>query len=262
LELLDLSVQFDTPGGVVSAVDELCLSIGSGTRVGLVGESGCGKTVIALAILGLLPRNARTYGAALFEGRDLLVSSVAASLRGRYIAMCWSNAVRFFNPVMKIGTQISEAYLRHHPGERRQARELAMCLLGEMGFNDAARVYESYPFQLSGGMNQRAMIAMSVINRPRLLLVDEPTRGLDDESRQSVLKCLLGISGVSMLIITHDMDLVRQLAVQVFIMRNGVILDHGPCPEALDDPQHPYTRMLVEADLIGRGAPEVRKPRG
>jgi ABC-type dipeptide/oligopeptide/nickel transport system ATPase component len=231
LDLLDLSVQFDTSGGAVPAVDRASLTIKPGDRVALVGESGCGKTVLALAILGLLPRNARIDGAAAFGGRNLLDAHTARSLRGREIAMCWSNAERFFNPVARIGRQIGEAYVQHHPGEQRQAREMTMSLLGDMGFMEPRRVYDSYPFQLSGGMNQRAMIAMSLINKPRLLLIDEPTRGLDDESRDSVLGCLLGIAGVSMLIITHDVGLVAQLAHRVYVMRAGKILDRGPCSD-------------------------------
>jgi ABC-type dipeptide/oligopeptide/nickel transport system ATPase component len=125
-----------------------------------------------------------------------------------------------------------------------------------MGFAEPDRVYAAYPFQLSGGMNQRAMIAMSIINRPRLLLVDEPTRGLDDESRDRVLGCLLGICGSSMLLITHDIDLVRQLAHGVFFMRAGGIVDSRGSPELLDGPLHPDARLLVEADLFARGEAE------
>jgi ABC-type dipeptide/oligopeptide/nickel transport system ATPase component len=249
LKLQELSVWFDNPGDPIRAVDRVSLSIGPGDRTALVGESGCGKTVLALALLGLLPRNARTSGTAAFGDRDLLEPSTARSLRGREIGMCWSNAERFFNPVIRVGRQIREAYLRHHPDEGRQAKDKAMGLLREMGFAEPGRVYDAYPFQLSGGMNQRAMIAMSVINRPRLLLVDEPTRGLDDESRDRVLSCLLGLSGVSILAITHDISVVRQLADRVCFMREGRILDGGPCPAALDASLHPYVRLLVQADM-------------
>lgn len=256
LTLRELSVSFDSLKESVLAVDRVSLSIGPGDRAALVGESGCGKTVLALALLGLLPRNARTSGTALFGGRDLLEPSTGRALRGREVGICWSNAERFFNPVMRIGRQISEAYLQHHPGGRQQAKQRALALLEEMGFAEPDRVYAAYPFQLSGGMNQRAMIAMSIINQPRLLLVDEPTRGLDDESRDRVLGCLLGIAGTSMLVITHDIDLVRQLAHSIFFMRAGAIVDGGRCPDLLDGPLHPDARLLVEADLFARGEAE------
>jgi ABC-type glutathione transport system ATPase component len=256
LTLVGLSVWFDGAKGPVRAVDRVSLSVGAGERVALAGESGCGKTVLALALLGLLPRNARTSGTALYEDRNLLDPRWARTFRGKDIAMCWSNAERFFNPVVKIGWQIGEAYEQHHPGEWKRAKESALGLLDEMGFVEPRRVYEAYPFQLSGGMNQRAMLAMSLINRPRLLLVDEPTRGLDDEGRDRVLACLLGVSGVSMLIITHDIGLVRQLAQRVCFMREGAIVDSQPCSNLSGAALHPYARQLVDADLfpLGRAA--------
>jgi peptide/nickel transport system ATP-binding protein len=179
--------------------------------------------------------------------------AVTQALRGRDVAMCWSNAQRFFNPVIRIGSQIGEAYLQHHPGERSEARDRTLMLLEEMGFAEPGRVYDAYPFQLSGGMNQRAMIAMSLINRPRLLLVDEPTRGLDDASRDRVLGCLLRIDGASMLLITHDVRLVRQLAREVHFMRAGQIVDRKPSSILPDGDLHPYARLLVDADLFIQG---------
>ncbi len=247
LEVDGLSVSFGTPRGEVAALKDVALAAAPGERVALAGESGCGKTVLALALLGLLPRNARVAGSARFGGLDLLNPRTAAALRGRDIAMCWSNAERFFNPVVTVGAQIEEAWTLHHPEARHQARRRALELLDRMGFRDPARVHRSYPFQLSGGMNQRAMLAMSLINSPRLLLVDEPTRGLDDLSRQRVLDCLREIAGVSMLLITHDIGLVEDLARRIYFMRAGEILESGPCPEALRHPAHPYARELVRA---------------
>jgi ABC-type glutathione transport system ATPase component len=247
LAVRELSVSFRTPVGLVEAVKRVSLTVASGERVALVGESGCGKTVLALALLGLLPRNARIEGEASFGGRDLLDPGVARALRGREIAICWSNAERFFNPVKRIGSQIDEAYAVHHRAGEHHARERTMALLRDVGFTDPARICSSYPFQLSGGMNQRAMIAMSLVNSPRLLLVDEPTRGLDDANRDRVLRCLAGIAGVSMLVITHDIALVEQMAHSVHFMRAGEILDGGTCPGALLRPNHPYSQELVRA---------------
>jgi ABC-type glutathione transport system ATPase component len=231
LTVENLTVRFGA-----AVVNRVSVAVARGQRVALVGESGCGKTVLALTLLGLLPQNARVEGAACFAGRNLLDPAVARSLRGREIAMCWSNAERYFNPVKRIGAQIDEAYSLHHPGK---AREKTLELLRKMGFEDPRHVCDAYPSQLSGGMNQRAMIAMGLINSPSLLLVDEPTRGLDDANRDRVLRCLADLAGVSMLIITHDMGLVEQLAQQVHFMRAGEFLD----------PNHPYAQELVRAGL-------------
>lgn len=249
LRVKDLSVGFKTRTGFVPAVNRVSLTIQAGERVALVGESGCGKTVLALTLLGLLPRNAQVEGSASLGSSDLLCARVAASRRGREVAMCWSNAERYFNPVATIGAQIDEAYALHHPGRAREARRRTLSLLRNVGFEDPEWICRSYPFQLSGGMNQRAMIAMSLINSPRLLLVDEPTRGLDDENRERVIRCLLGVPGASMLVITHDMNLVERIAQRVHFMRAGEILDGGPVPEALRSPGHPYAEELVKAGL-------------
>lgn len=249
LDVKNLSVGFQTRTGLVQAVRRVSLSIKPGERVALVGESGCGKTVLALALLGLLPRNAQLGGEASLGGSNLLDLNVAASLRGREIAMCWSNAERYFNPVVPIGPQIDEAYALNHRRQTVAARERTLALLREVGFEDPGRICRSYPFQLSGGMNQRAMIAMSLMNAPRLLLVDEPTRGLDDGNRERVIRCLLGVSGASMLVITHDMDLVERIAQRVYFMRAGEILDFGPVPGVLRAPGHPYSEQLVRAGL-------------
>jgi ABC-type dipeptide/oligopeptide/nickel transport system ATPase component len=249
LHIRDLVVVFTTPAGDVRAIDGLSLSISSGERVALVGESGCGKTVLALSLVGLLPGNARVTGAAVFNGEDLIHTNAARRIRGQKISICWSNAERFFNPVLTVGKQICEAYIQHHPAGKSHAEQKADALLKEMGFSDSRLIRDSYPFQLSGGMNQRAMLAMSVVNDPELLLVDEPTRGLDDASRENVVQCLRRIHQSSMLIITHDMRLVMELAHRVYFMKEGKILAQGPCPQALSHPGHPYAELLIQSDL-------------
>jgi ABC-type dipeptide/oligopeptide/nickel transport system ATPase component len=249
LDVCNLTVTFETPAGEVLAIDKLSLSIKAGERVALVGESGCGKTVLALSLMGLLPRNAHVSGKAEFDGMDLIRANAARSIRGRRISICWSNAERFFNAVVPVGKQICEAYMQHHPVERAYAEQKADSLLMEMGFDDPRHIRNAYSFQLSGGMNQRAMLAMSVINNPGLLLVDEPTRGLDDDSRESVVHCLCKIHQGSMLIITHDMRLVMELAHRVYFMKEGKILAEGSCPQALTHPGHPYAELLIQSDL-------------
>jgi peptide/nickel transport system ATP-binding protein len=249
LDIRNLSVVFETPAGEVHAIDGLSMRIQPDERVALVGESGCGKTVLALSLVGLLPRNARVTGKVEYDGMDLIYTNAARKIRGQRISICWSNAERFFNPVVPVGKQICEAFLQHHRLERVHAEERTDGLLMEMGFADPLRIRNSYPFQLSGGMNQRAMLAMSVINNPELLLVDEPTRGLDDDSRESVVQCLRRIHECSMLIITHDMRLVAELAHRVYFMKEGKILAEGPCPQALKRPEHPYAELMIQSDL-------------
>lgn len=247
LSVEHLSVTFETPTEGVAAVRDVSLTVDEKERVALVGESGCGKTVLLLALVGLLPRNARLQGHARFGDADLLDPGIASALRGREIAVCWSNAERYFNPVLRIGVQIDEACAIHRSQSRQQIRAHTLELLRCMGFSDPETIYRAYPFQLSGGMNQRAMIAMSLANAPKLLLVDEPTRGLDDRNRDKVVESLIGIRDTSMLIITHDLDLVHTLGHKVHFMRSGRFVDGGTCPAALEAPTHPYAVQLVRA---------------
>jgi len=242
-----LSVAFETPKGRLPVLDRVSLEIGAGERVALVGESGSGKTVLALALLGLLPRNARVSGAARLGSFDLLDPQVAARVRGRDIAICWSDAERYFDPVRKVGRQIEEVCLLHGKCGAAEARRRALALLERMGIEDSERIYRSLPFQLSGGLNQRAMIAMSLAASPRVLIVDEPTRGLDGEARRRVIEALASAGDVSMLLITHDLELAEALARRVYFMRQGLIVDSGSVPEALTAPQHPYAQALVRA---------------
>jgi len=242
-----LSVTFDTPHGAVKAVDDVTLTINPGERSALLGESGCGKSVLALAMMQLLPRNARIEGGITVGDRDIIEHGMDNTDRGSLVSLCWSNAERFFNPVMTIGDQIIEAYTIHHPGERPIAEEKAMNLLTMLGFDDPLPVFASYPFQLSGGMNQRAMIAMSIINDPAVLLVDEPTRGLDDTNRERVMTALDTLDEVTLLLITHDVDCAIRGSQTAFIMRNGAIVDSGETGNILVSPYHPYTKQLVRS---------------
>jgi len=247
LEIRNLSVNFHGAGLGLQVVRGVCLRLPPGQRASLVGESGCGKTVLAMALLGLLPQNARISGEAFFGDWNLLDPPATARLRGKEIAICWSNAERYFNPVLPVGPQIAEAYLQHHPGRRREARQRTLELLQGMGFADPLRVWKARPFQLSGGMNQRAMIAMSVINEPRLLFVDEPTRGLDDDNWERVVDCLLRLNGMSLFIITHDLRLVRRAGGWLYFMRGGRLVAGGSCPDLLNHPPPGYVSDLVRS---------------
>jgi ABC-type dipeptide/oligopeptide/nickel transport system ATPase component len=256
LEIANLVVGFDAPSGEVAAVRGVSFSIAAGERLALMGESGCGKSVLALAVLGLLPGTARTTGSVLFEGREILSNRAVLGLRGRAMAVCWSNAERFFDPVMTVGEQIAEAYSIHHPGQKRQAAELALSLLKRLGFDDPRKIYGRFPFQLSGGMNQRAMIAMSLMNSPRLLFVDEPTRGLDDRNRDLLIETLRDIRETAMIIITHDVEMASRTAARFLIMKSGKIVDCGAFPGGLIGSEHPYTRQLAACALGNPGPGE------
>jgi len=249
LEIIGLSVVFETNCGDRVAVRDASLAIAPGERLALMGESGCGKTVLAMAVLGLLPQNVRVTGSIRFEGCEILNSREVPKLRGRRLAVCWSNAERFFDPVMTVGVQIAEAYRVHHPGDRSQAKEITLALLKRLGFKDPDDAYRRYPFQLSGGMNQRAMIAMSLINNPHLLIVDEPTRGLDDRNRYLVIEALLDIGEASLFVITHDLELVSKIAGRFLVMKRGEIIDRGTCSDQRIRSDHPYTRRLVDCSF-------------
>ncbi len=263
LEIRDLSVVFDAPSGEVAAVRDVSLTVGAGEKLALMGESGCGKSVLVLAVMGLLPGTARVSGTVGFDGREILSAGTAVrGLRGRDIAVCWSNAERFFDPVMTVGAQIAEAYNVHHPGRKKEGREAAVDLLRRLGFEEPGAVYGRFPFQLSGGMNQRAMIAMGLVNSPRLLFVDEPTRGLDDANRDLLIETLLGISGTAMVIITHDVATALRTAGRFVMMRSGRIIDEGRLPEGLTDARHPYTRRMFECAFGTLGGAEPAETAG
>ena len=243
VSITDLSVVFATRHGEVRAVDGISFDIREGEKMAILGESGCGKSVLALSLLGILPRNACVRGKVSIDGRE--TAGAARDMCGKTVSMCWSNAEKFFNPVMRVGEQIVEAFLAHHPGQRRMGRQKALEIMGSLGFHDPATVYKSYPYQLSGGMNQRAMIAMSIINSPRLLIVDEPTRGLDDSSRERVIDAIGCLKGVTLMLITHDVDCALRLATQAYIMRRGVFIDRISIQEQTGKYDNPYTSLLV-----------------
>lgn len=261
MAILDnVSVTFDAVHGAVHAVKDVSLALPDGSRNSLLGESGCGKSVLALALLNLLPNNAHVTGTVSIDGMDVTDKEQAKGLRGKTVSLCWSNAERFFNPVIPVGRQIVEAYTTHNPGKTHEGRERTMDMLERLGFDDPAEIFRSYPFQLSGGMNQRAMIAMSVINKPSLLVVDEPTRGLDDSSRERVIAALEHLDEVTLLLITHDVTCARRLTETAYIMKDGSIIDEGPAEQILSDPIHPYTRKLVKACLHDKGPDTIIKP--
>lgn len=249
LELDHLRVTF----GDTVAVDDLTFAIGQGERVALVGESGSGKTVTALAILRLL-RDAHVAGEIRFAGEELLGKSERAmqGLRGSEIAMIFQEPMTALNPLFSVGEQIAETIVAHEGVSPQQGRVRAVELLARTGIAEPAKRVLSYPHQLSGGQRQRAMIAMALACRPRLLLADEPTTALDVTIRAQIVDLLLDIQreeaqkrGMAVLLITHDLNLVRRFAQRVAVMEHGVLVESGPVERIFDAPQHPYTQRLI-----------------
>jgi microcin C transport system ATP-binding protein len=241
--------------GETVAVSDLTLAIARGERVALVGESGSGKTVTALAILRLLS-DADVSGAIRFAGQDLATKSEREmrGLRGSDIAMIFQEPMTALNPLYSIGEQIAETIVAHDGVPASEARRRAIDLLARTGIGEPEKRVTSYPHQLSGGQRQRAMIAMALACRPRLLLADEPTTALDVTIRAQIVDLLLELQeeeaakrGMAVLIITHDLNLVRRFAQRVAVMEQGVLVETGPVERIFAEPRHPYTRHLIES---------------
>ncbi len=247
LEVRELSVGF----GTRRVVDRVSFSLEQGQRLALVGESGSGKTVTALSLMRLL-ETARLSGEVLFEGQDVLKMSAAKlhELRGRDIAMIFQEPMTALNPVHKVGEQIAESLRLHEGLDVQKARAGAIEAMKRVGIDDPERRARSYPHQLSGGQRQRVMIAMALACNPKLLIADEPTTALDASIRLQILGLLDRLraeSGMSLLLITHDLNLVRRYADRVAVMERGIIVEQGATAEVMRAPQHAYTRKLIDS---------------
>lgn len=256
LEVRDLSISF----GRRRVVDRVSFSLDAGEKLALVGESGSGKTVTALSTLRLL-EGARLEGSVRFEGREVLAMSPGElhALRGNEIAVIFQEPMTALNPVMTVGAQIVEAIRLHRAVTLPQARELAIEGLRGVGVAEPERRVDSYPHQLSGGQRQRAMIAMALACEPRLLIADEPTTALDVSIRHQILDLLDAIRrerNLAILMITHDLNLVRRFADRVAVMERGVLVEQGETARIMQAPEHPYTRKLIDS----RAAREVGEP--
>jgi len=251
LEVRDLVVEFATPRGTVRAVDGVSLTMARGATLGLVGESGCGKSVTSLAILRLLDSNARIRsGAIRFEGHDLLGLEERAMrrLRGARIAMIFQEPSTSLNPVFTVGAQVAEALRIHRGLDRKAAWAGAVELMRLVEIPDAERRASAYPHELSGGMKQRVMIAMAISCEPALLVADEPTTALDVTIQAQILDLLRGLKqrlGMSLLLITHDLGVVAAEADEVAIMYAGRIVERAPSRALFAAPAHPYTQALL-----------------
>jgi oligopeptide/dipeptide ABC transporter ATP-binding protein len=264
LSVTDLMVELDTPSGVLRAVNGVNFEIWPGETVALVGESGCGKTMSALAVLGLLPKPGRVAGGRIgFGGRELLglPTRELRKIRGSQISMIFQEPTSSLNPVFTIGQQITDVLRAHDRGlSRRAARTRAVDLLESVGIPDAASRVDEYPHQWSGGMCQRAMIAMAMANRPRLLIADEPTTALDVTTQAQVLEVLQAAkreTSAATLLITHDLGLVAEMADRVVVMYAGSVVETAGLDELFGAPRHPYTLGLMTS--LPRLDGEVRR---
>ena len=261
LQIRDLSVSFDTPGGEVQAVRRVSFEIAEGETVALVGESGSGKSVTALSILQLLPYPPARHpsGSILFRGQEL-VGAPEPSLRrvrGNRIAMIFQEPMTSLNPLHTIEKQVNEVLFVHKAMGRSAARERTLELLRLVGLRDAERRLGAYPHELSGGERQRVMIAMALANEPDLLIADEPTTALDVTIQAQILTLLRELQaklGMALLLITHDLTIVRKVAARVCVMTQGEIVESGPTADLFAQPRHAYTRHLLDAEPKGRPA--------
>ena len=251
LSVDDLSVEFRTRDGIVRALDSVSLTVGRGETVGVVGESGSGKSVTALAILGILHPAARvTAGRAIFGGLDLLSAGEhqLREYRGRELSMIFQNPRTALNPIRPVGRQIEDVLRRHANLPTSRLRERAVALLARVQIADPARAYHAYPFELSGGMCQRVMIALAVACSPALLIADEPTTGLDVTTQAAILELideLAGASGMATILITHDLALAGERCDRLVVMHAGHVVETAPTAELFASPRHPYTARLM-----------------
>ncbi|HEY8487879.1 MAG TPA: ABC transporter ATP-binding protein [Thermaerobacter sp.] len=254
LSVEDLWVRFHTEDGPFDAVRGATFQVGEGETVALVGESGCGKSVTALSIMGLLPEpQARVRrGRILFEGTDLARAGegVMRGIRGNRIAMIFQEPMTSLNPVYTCGEQVAEAIRVHRRCSRQEARALALEAFRQVGIADPERRLDQYPHELSGGLRQRVMIAMAVACRPRLLIADEPTTALDVTIQAQILDLLRALQrqlGTSILFITHDLGVVAEMADRVVVMYAGEVVEEGPVEAVFRQPRHPYTAGLLRS---------------
>jgi oligopeptide/dipeptide ABC transporter ATP-binding protein len=261
LEVRDVAVGYAGSGPLVLALDEVSFDLEPGEVLGLLGESGSGKTTLLLAILGLLPPGAHVVrGSIRFRGRELLrlTGSELRELRGAEISIVFQDPSLALNPVRRVGAQVAEVVQAHHRWDRRRCREAAVAALAEVGFEEPARTYDAYPHELSGGQRQRIAIAQALACRPALVLADEPTASLDAAS-QAELRQLLGALqarlGMALLLVSHDLGALANLAQHVVVMYAGRAVEKGAAADVLGTPLHPYSRGLLRAFPRAAGVP-------
>ena len=259
LEVIDLKVSFHTDEGIVEAVNGISYTVKRGRTLGIVGESGSGKTVACNAIMQLLPKTARVGGSILLHSENGGTRDIARLnpnsremryIRGGEIAIIFQEPMSSFSPVHTIGKQLMEAILHHRNVSKQEAQEIAIDMLDRVGISSPAQRFRQYAFELSGGMRQRAMIAVALSSNPYLLISDEPTTALDVTIQAQVLELMAHLQveyHMSIIFITHDLGVIAQIADEIAVMYLGHIIEHGTTREVINNPLHPYTRKLLEA---------------
>ena len=280
LEVQNLQTHFRTRSGTVRAVDGVSFTLESGGSLGIVGESGSGKTVTSLSIMRLLePPGFIAGGRVLLQGRDMvgLSEQEIRGIRGRQVCLVFQDPMTSLNPVYRVGDQVAEAFLAHSGLGRAEAMGRALALFKLLGIPAPEHRLREYPHQLSGGMRQRVMIAMALVNDPELLILDEPTTALDVTIQAQILDLIRGLRqrvNTAVLLITHDIGVVEEICEQVLVMYGGRVMEQGSVAQVTADPKHPYTRGLlasiptrakrgVRLDAIGGAVPNpLRMPPG
>ena len=257
LEVKDLKVSFPTEDGLVKAVDSLSFDLSAGETLAIVGESGSGKTVTSLAVMGLHnPRATQIDGSIKIKDGNEIIDVVTGEkdkvrlLRGRVVSMIFQDPMSSLHPYFKIADQLTEGYLVHHPGKKKEARARAIELLDRVGISDPAKRIDQYPHEFSGGMRQRVMIAMALMNTPKILIADEPTTALDVTVQAQILALLLDLQKefhMGILLITHDLGVVAQVADRVNVMYAGDIVETGSVEDIFYRPRAPYTVGLLNS---------------
>ncbi len=261
LEVTDLVVAFGRHRKV--AVEGVSFTLERDERLGIIGQSGSGKSVTSLAVIGLLPEHAHVSGSIRLDGRELVGAAAGTMrrLRGDEVSMVFQEPTTALDPTMRVGRQVAEAVLLHGHAKRRAARGEVLGWLGRVGIEDPARVADSYPHELSGGQRQRVLIAMALVNRPGLVICDEPTTALDVLVQRQILDLLdVELRGRAALFVSHDLGVVRRVCERVAVMLDGRIVETGTVDDVIADPRHPYTRGLIAAARIAEVPPGQRLP--
>ncbi|MDR1214128.1 MAG: ABC transporter ATP-binding protein [Propionibacteriaceae bacterium] len=263
LEVNHLNVWFGR--GRRPAVRDLSFTIEPGQRLGLIGQSGSGKSVTALAVMGLLAENAQVTGSVRFDGRRLLGAKEAelAQLRGRDLTMVFQEPMTALDPTMKVGRQVAEVIRLHEESSGRETRRRVIEMLDRVGLPNPGRITDAFPHQLSGGQRQRVVLAMALMLGPRLIIADEPTTALDVTVQAQVLELLdaqLAAHQAACLFISHDLAVVARVCQQVMVMLDGAVVESGPVRQVLSQPVHPYTQGLIATARLDLATPGARLP--